>query len=65
MVYAVLSTVAKDGQDGKEIIKIRRLPSHREAIHSLVIISGKYQRQVIFLRLKGQVSFFAKYKTVK
>lgn len=39
VVYSVISMVAKDGRDGKEIIKVRRLPSHREPIHSLVLIS--------------------------
>ncbi|KAK7481356.1 hypothetical protein BaRGS_00027436 [Batillaria attramentaria] len=39
VVYSVISMVTKEGKDGKEIIKVRRLPSHREAIHSLVLIS--------------------------
>ena len=41
VVYSVISMVTKEGQDGKEIIKVRRLPSHREVIHSLVVISGQ------------------------
>ena len=41
VVYSVISMVTKNGQDGKEIIKVRRLPSHREVIHSLVVISGQ------------------------
>ncbi|KAK7116743.1 WD repeat-containing protein 41-like [Littorina saxatilis] len=39
VVYSVISVVTKDGSDAKEIIKVRRLPSHREAIHSVVVIS--------------------------
>ena len=41
VVYSVISMLTKDGQDGNEIIKVRRLPSHREVIHSLVVISGQ------------------------
>ncbi|XP_076443383.1 WD repeat-containing protein 41-like isoform X3 [Babylonia areolata] len=38
VVYSIISKLTK-GVDSKEIIKVRRLPSHREVIHSLVLIS--------------------------
>lgn len=40
VVYSVITGTSTDNEDRKEIIKIRRLPSHREAIHSLIVISG-------------------------
>ncbi|XP_025076790.1 WD repeat-containing protein 41-like [Pomacea canaliculata] len=39
VVYSVITGTSTDNEDRKEIIKIRRLPSHREAIHSLIVIS--------------------------